>query len=76
MAIDTAKSQTGRDTPKGASMNKLERNRDSFKVTATGHECDGGTTDAELASAASSLYKRAVMNKGGRENTDPALQDR
>jgi hypothetical protein len=74
--IDNAKAQTGRDTVKGSDENKLERNRNSYKTTATGHECDGGATDADLASAASSVYSRAVANRGARENADPALQDR
>jgi hypothetical protein len=76
MSIEAAKAQTGRDTIKGESMNKLEKNRDSYKVTATGHSSDSGTTDSELDSAASSLYSRAAANSGGRKNSDPAIQDR
>jgi hypothetical protein len=74
--IESAKSETGRDEVKGSDMNKLERNRNSYKTTATGYENDGGTTDAELSGAAKSVYDRAVANKGARENADPALQDR
>lgn len=74
--IGAAKAQTGRDEVKGSDMNMLQRNRNSYKVTAVGHECDGGTTDAGLASAAASLYSRAAANKGARENADPAIQDR
>lgn len=74
--ISPAKAETGRDEVKGADMNKLERNRNSYKTTATGYENDGGTTDADLSECAKSLYDRAVANKGARENADPALQDR
>jgi hypothetical protein len=74
--IGAAKAQTGRDEVKGADENMLQRNRNSYKVTMTGHECDGGTTDASLAAAAGSLYSRAAANKGARENADPAIQDR
>jgi len=74
--IAAAKAQTGRDEVKGSDENKLERNRNSYKVTATGHECDGGTTDSELAECASSIYSRAASNSGARKNADPAIQDR
>jgi hypothetical protein len=76
MAIETAAGDTGRDTVQGTEMNKLERNARSYKVTATGHECDGGTTDADLASVAARLYSRAASNSGARKNADTAIQDR
>lgn len=74
--IEAAKAQIGHDTVKGSDENRLERNRNSYKTTATGHECDGGSTDADLSARASSLYSRAAANKGARENADPAIQDR
>lgn len=48
----------------------------SPKVSASGGECDGGTKDSELASAASGIYGKAVRNGGGSGEGQKAIQKR
>lgn len=74
--VKAAKANVGKDTPKMEEMNKVGKRKDSsaYKVTATGRECDSGTTDAELSSKAGSIYSGAVSNSG--MGGDKALQNR
>jgi len=45
------------------------------KTVISGAECDGGTKDAELKSAASGIYRKAVRNSGDSIG-DKALTER
>jgi hypothetical protein len=58
----------------GNNMPDVQRHKGSFKTTATGAECDGGTKDRELEGVASRIYKSAVANRGS--GGDKALQER
>lgn len=44
------------------------------RVAVDNHECDSGTKDSELASAAGSLYKNAAGNRG--TGGDKGIQNR
>jgi hypothetical protein len=54
----------------------LEKNKDSYKVTRTGHESDGGTTDSDLSMVAAEIYRKAVTNSDKNGMGEPALQNR
>ena len=73
--ISAAQDAHGHESVKGSDENRLQKRPGSYKVTETGHERDSGTTDAELAGAAESLYDRAKRNAGDKMG-DHAIQDR
>jgi len=56
--------------------NKLEKNKGSYKTTATNSDSDSGTTDSELRGAAGSIYSKSVRNGGGSGEGQKAIQKR
>lgn len=54
----------------------VQKNKNSYKVTATGGENDGGSKDSTLTSVASSIYSKAVRNGGGSGEGQKAIQKR
>jgi hypothetical protein len=57
-------------------MPMVEKRKGSYKTTATGGECDGGTKDSALASVASKIYQKAVDNGGAKGDGDHAFHER
>jgi hypothetical protein len=57
-------------------QNDLQKNKGSFKTTTVGAENDGGAKEAELNTAAKSIYDKAVRNSDKDGMGDHALQNR